>query len=177
MKAKREYIIPFVGLKIGFHDFEFEIVDSFFEDREYSIIHKGNVHVHLRLEKKERMMIAEFSIRGTVHTNCDRCNDPVEVTALGNYKLIYKFGLEESEDEMLLVLHPDAYEIDLNETLYELITVSLPTRLVHKKGACNEEMLTLLKKYGSDTEDEMEDENDENDEDEDWEDDENIKWN
>ncbi len=176
MKSKREYIIPFVGLKIGFHYFEFEIGDSFFEDREYSIIHKGNVHVNLRLEKKERMMIAEFSISGSVHTNCDRCNDPMEVPAIGNYKLIYKFGYEESEDEMLLVLHPDAYEIDLNDTLYELITVSLPTRLVHKRGKCNEEMIALLKKYGSETDDDEEDW-DEDDEEEDWDEDDTIKWN
>lgn len=174
MKSRREYIIPFVGLKIGFHDFEFEIRDSFFEDRDYSIIHKGNVLVNMRLEKKERMMIAEFSIRGTVHTNCDRCNDPLEVPAIGDYKLIYKFGLEESDDEMLLVLHPDAYEIDLNDTLYELITVSLPTRLIHKKGECNEEMLALLQKYGAESD---EDEEDWDDDEEDWDEEETMKWN
>ncbi len=155
---------------MGYHDFEFEIGDAFFEDREYSIIHKGNVHVKLLLEKKERMMIAEFSIAGTVHANCDRCNDPVEVPAKGNYKLIYKFGHEPSDDEMLLVLHPDAYEIDLNDTLYELITVSLPTRLVHKKDECNQEMLDLLKKFGTSVEEDDESEEDFfDDDDDDWE--------
>jgi hypothetical protein len=75
------------------------------------------------------------------------------------------------------VLHPDAYEINLNDTLYELITVSLPTRLVHSKGACNEEMLTLLQKYGSDIEEDLEEDDDDDWDDEDWEEDESVKWN
>jgi len=65
VKTKKEYIIPFIGLKLGFHEFEFEIHDAFFEDREYSIIHNGNVNVKLVFEKKGTMMIGEFTIKGT----------------------------------------------------------------------------------------------------------------
>ncbi len=166
MKIKREYIIPFIGLKVGFHDFAYEIRDEFFENIDYSIIHKGTVNVKLVLEKKETMLIGEFEIDGKVFTNCDRCNDPVEVPVKGHYRLIFKFGTEPSDDETLIVLHPDAYEIDLTENIYELITVSLPTRLIHPKGECNQEMLELLNKYTLQNDDEDWD-------DEDWDDDEN----
>lgn len=176
MKSKREFIIPFVGLKLGFHEFDFEIHDSFFEDREYSIIHSGNVIVRLVLEKKETMLIGEFSIEGKVSTNCDRCNDPVEVPVKGSYRLIFKFGHEATDDETLVVLHPDAYEIDFRDPIYELITVSLPTRLVHAKGECNEEMLALLQKYSGQPDDEEVDdddwdEDDWDEDDDDWDDD------
>lgn len=185
MKSKKEYIIPFIGLKLGFHEFEFEVHDSFFEEKDYSIIHKGNVNVKLILEKKETMMIGEFTISGSVLTDCDRCTDTVEVPVKGQYRLVFKFDTEPSDDETLVVLHPDDYEIDLNDTIYELISVSLPTRLIHPKGECNEEMMELLNKYvlqkisgtkNNEEEEDFEDDedwdDDEEEEDEDWDDDE-----
>ncbi len=46
-----EFLIPFVGLKIGKHLFDFEVGNSFFESMEYSIIEQGNVKVTLELDK------------------------------------------------------------------------------------------------------------------------------
>ena len=171
MKSKRDYIIPFVGLKVGFHEFEFEIRDAFFEELEYSIIQKGDAHVKLRLEKKETMLIGEFSVSGLVFTSCDRCNDPVEVPVNGSFRLIYKFGDEVSDDETLIVLPDEAYELDVRQNIYELITVSLPARLVHPKGECNEEMLELLQKYSGRSEEINDYEDWDEEEDEDWEED------
>lgn len=177
MKSKRDYIIPFAGLKVGFHEFEFEIRDSFFDELEYSIIQKGNALVKLRLEKKETMLIGEFSVSGMVFTSCDRCNDPVEVPVNGSFRLIYKFGDEVSDDETLIVLPDDSYELEVRQNIYELITVSLPSRLVHPKGECNEEMLELLQKYSGRSED-LSEEDDEDDWDEEDDDDDPIdpRW-
>jgi uncharacterized metal-binding protein YceD (DUF177 family) len=181
VKSKREYIIPFIGLKLGFHEFEFQIQDAFFEDREYSSIHSGTANVRLILEKKETMMIGEFEIKGSVSTDCDRCNDPIEVPITGSFKLIFTFGNEPSEDESIIVMHPDDYELELKDHLYELLIVSLPTRLIHPKGECNEEMIELLSKYtvqqepsGSEDDDDEDDwdfeDDDDYEDDEDWED-------
>ena len=168
MKSNKEFIIPFIGLKVGFHDFNFEIHDAFFEEVEYSIIHKGNVTVSLTLEKKETMLIGEFQIGGTVSASCDRCNDPLDVPVKGTFRLVYKFDNETSDDESLIVLHPDAYELDVRDNIYELITVSLPARLTHPMGECNEEMIELLKKYSGQPES-VEDDFDDDWDDEDWE--------
>ena len=172
MKSNKEFIIPFIGLKVGFHDFNFEIHDAFFEEVEYSIIHKGNVTVSLTLEKKETMLIGEFQIGGTVSASCDRCNDPLDVPVKGTFRLVYKFDNETSDDESLIVLHPDAYELDVRDNIYELITVSLPARLTHPMGECNEEMIELLKKYSGQPESVEDDFDDDDDwDDEDWEED------
>jgi uncharacterized metal-binding protein YceD (DUF177 family) len=89
---------------------------------------------------------------------------------------VYKFALEPSEDEMLIVLHPDSYELDVSDNLYELITVSMPARMVHKEGQCNEEMLSLISQYTvhqGPSEDEFDDDDDDwdDDDDDDWDDD------
>lgn len=176
--SKRDFIIPFIGLKIGFHTFEFDIEDSFFEDIEYSIIHHGKVHVKLELEKKETMLIGNFIIEGTVNTSCDRCNDPIDVEIDGEYQLIFKLGGENTNDEVLIVLDQDAYEIDVKMNIYELITISLPIKIVHEAGECNPEMLALLDQYvinANDDDDEYFDDDEDFDdefEDDDYDDDE-----
>jgi uncharacterized protein len=175
VKSKREFIIPFVGLKVGFHDFEFEIRDTFFDELQYAIIQKGEAVVKLKLEKKETMLIGEFSVSGSVVTSCDRCNDPVEVPIKGTFRLIYKFGDEQSDDETLIVLPNDTYELDVRQNIYELMTVSLPSRLVHPKGECNEEMIELLQKYSGRNEEDSKDDWDNEDED-DWDDEDEDDW-
>ena len=164
-----EFLIPFVGLKIGKHLFDFEVGNSFFESMEYSIIEQGNVKVTLELDKKETMMIALFHAEGTINTLCDRCNAPMDLEIDGTYKLIYKFGLEEEEDEMLVVLHPDSYQVDITNPIYELITTQLPLRVLHDEGECDEEMWELLQQHIVNPEDEEDlDDEDWDDEDEEW---------
>ena len=164
-----EFLIPFIGLKIGKHLFDFEVGNSFFESMEYSIIEQGNVKVTLELDKKETMMIALFHAEGIINTLCDRCNTPMDLEIDGGYKLIYKFGLEEEEDEMLVVLHPDSYQIDIANPIYELITTQLPLRVLHDEGECDEEMWELLQQHIVNPEDEEDlDDEDWDDEDEEW---------
>jgi len=169
--SNREFVIPFVGLKIGSHVFDYDIANDFFEGIEYSIIHSGNVHVKLNFEKKETMMIGIFHVEGKVFTNCDRCSDPIEVEVEGEYQIVYKFGDDISEDETLIVLESNAFEIDVKEYIYELITVSMPVRVVHEKEKCNPEMIALYDKYvvnASEEESEDEDDEDDDDTDEVW---------
>lgn len=177
-KSSRVYVIPFIGLKPGIHTFDFSITDTFFEEIDYSILHSGNVDVRLELEKKETMLIADFTIDGFVFTDCDRCTDPVEVKVNGEYHIIFKFGHETSDDENLIVLHPDEFELDIRNNIYELITVSMPSRCIHAQGDCNEEMLSTLEDYLVNPDDEDEDWEDEDfdDDEDDDEDDIDPRW-
>lgn len=172
----KQFIIPFVGLKQGKHEFTFDITDTFFETFEYSIIQQGEVHVDFTLDKKETMMVGEFQLDGVVKTPCGRCNDTMDVPIEGSFRLIYKFGTEEEEDETIVTVYPEEFEIDVKHSLLEFMTVSLPSRTVHEEGECNQEMLDYLEEYmvnsidddeeyddedfDDSEEDEMEDEND-----------------
>ena len=159
-----EFIIPFVGLKQGKHVFEFDITDAFFDTFEYSIIQKGKVHIEFTLDKKETMMIGEFQLEGSVETTCDRCNDTIEVPIEGEYRLVYKFDNEPSEDEALVIIYPEEYELHIKESLLEFMTVSLPIRTIHEPGECNEEMMRLLNEYVVNSLDDDDDDEDFDDE-------------
>ena len=155
-------------MKLGTHEFEFKLDKAFFEVIDQSLIEDGEVMVKLKWEKKETMMVAFFELKGVVFTACDRCNDPISVPIEGQYKLIYKFGTEESDDENLIVLEPESIEVDLTDQLYEFSAVSLPNRIIHPAGECNEEMMKYYDSYTVNA-NEPEPEDDEDwDDDEDW---------
>ena len=146
---KSAFEIPFVGLKLGTHEFEFDVNDSFFASLPYSLIEKGSVKVWLDLEKKETMMIANFECFGHVEQICSRCNESALVEIDSDLDVIYKFGHEEEEtnDDNLLIVNYDAYELDVSQQVYEMISLALPIRPMHEEGECDEEMVKLIEKY------------------------------
>ena len=175
-KANDAYSVRLSSMKLGTHTFEFELNKAFFEVIEQSLIEDGEVFVKVNWEKKETMMVVYFSLLGTVNTTCDRCNDPVSVPIQGQYKLVYKFGTDASEDENLIVLDPESIEVDLRDQLYEFAVIALPNRIVHPEGECNEEVMKLYETYiVNSNEPEPDDPDSYRDDDEDW-DDEDEEW-
>lgn len=169
-KSKESFVIPFVGLKLGIHHFDFDIDKAFFEGIDDTLIEDATVKAVLVLDKKETMMIAEFSIEGHIFSPCDRCNDLMEIPVENQQRIVYKFGTEDSGDENLIVLQPEAYEINVSEPLYELLVLSIPLRKIHDEGECNEEVMQLYNQYIVNA-NEPDDWDDDFDEDEDWDDD------
>jgi len=150
--VNKDLEIPFVGLKQGIHNFTFEIDRSFFDAFPYSIIEEGKISVELSLDKKDTLMIGDYTINGFVVSNCATCDDLFEAPLKGKMTIYYKFGQEQEEDENLVVLTPDVYKINPEQQIYELITVSLNANPRHKEGECNEDVLSLLNKYQKRTE-------------------------
>ena len=156
---KSQFEIPFVGLKIGHHDFELNIDDTFFESLPFSTIEKGDLKVWLDLEKKESMLVADFEVCGIIKGTCCRCNEEMDVEVEGEMTIYYKFGNENEEDDNLIVIPFDSYEINVQQAIYELITVSIPSRPIHEDNECEKEMVELIKKY-TQPEQKKEDDND-----------------
>ena len=65
LKPLKQFSVPFTGLKIGKHQFDFEIDNSFFDAFEYSLLKKGNLKAEVELDKQETMLILHFHIQGT----------------------------------------------------------------------------------------------------------------
>lgn len=147
MAKKSEYAIGFTGLSDGLHLFTFEIGKLFFEAFENTEIKDGKVSVALSLEKKPNMMLAHFDVGGDVVVMCDRCTDDFYLPVKGEYNLVYKFADEDYDDENIITVLPSQTSIDIAQTVYEFITLLLPTRRLHPKGKCNEQMLADIDKY------------------------------
>jgi len=54
MKEMKEYTIPFVGLKIGQHKYDFNLDKKFFEHFEYDEFHQADIKLEVILDKKTK---------------------------------------------------------------------------------------------------------------------------
>jgi len=146
-KRLLEYIVPFSSLTNGEHYFSFTLDKAFFACFEHSLVESGNIEINMVLRKNETMLTTTYEVDGFIDTQCFRCNDPVDVEVFGDFRLVFKFGHEVSDNEELIVLPPEAYQLDLAEYFYEFVHLLLPNRIVHDEGFCNEEMVEIMKKY------------------------------
>lgn len=149
MKRKEKLIIPFVGLKEGKHEFDFEIDKSFFKEFEYSIIESGEFRISLLFDKKKTMFELDFQISGTIHTDCFRCGDKIDIEVEGENNLIVKFGeTENSLTDDILYVSNDEYELDLTEVIYEFTNLLMPKRPTHENiEDCNQKAIKALNKF------------------------------
>ena len=158
MKTLKIYSIPFKGLKLGKHQFVFEIGDRFFDEFEYSIVKKGNLSCLVELEKQETMLLLDFRINGVVSLSCDRCLADFPEKVDISERQIVKFGEhdEEEADDEIMVLNRNDYEIDLSGLIYEYINLAIPLISVcNDEGNtpfCDQEMLARLKQLAANEE-------------------------
>ena len=157
MKSLRIYAIPFTGLKLGKHQFEFDVTDSFFDEFDYSLVKKGNLKCVVDLEKQETLIILNFHITGHIDLNCDRCLAPYPQFMDIKEQQIAKFSEEEiDEDEEIITLSKNDHEVMLAGLIYEYINVAVPFITVCDNEGntpyCDKEMLDSLNKLTASTE-------------------------
>jgi len=132
MNKTKQYLIPFVGLKLGKHHFEYQISNAFFEIFDYDEFENSDIKVNVVLEKKSTMLELIFKHEGTVNVPCDLTSEDFDLPIEGEMKLIVRFGDEYNNDnEELLILPFGEFEIDIAQYIYEMIVLSVPLRRVH----------------------------------------------
>lgn len=132
MKALKEFTIPFVGLKLGKHHFEYKIEQAFFEYFEYEEFNNSNIDVNLVFDKKTTLLELNFKISGFVNVNCDVTNEPYNQPIENEFDLVVKFGdAYNDEFEDILIVPHGTYEINIQQYIYELIVLSVPIKRIH----------------------------------------------
>ncbi|WP_412476831.1 YceD family protein [Flavobacterium sp. TBRC 19031] len=148
MKSTNEYLIPFIGLKLGKHQFEFKIEKKFFDAFSFDEFESCNVDVNVVLEKKTTMLEVNFKHKGTVNVPCDLTGEPFNLPIKGKIKLVVQFGNEFNNDnDELLILPHGEHQIDLSQYIYEMIVLSVPQKRIHpgvKDGTLQTEALQKL---------------------------------
>jgi uncharacterized metal-binding protein YceD (DUF177 family) len=149
MSKTKEYVIPFVGLKLGKHKFEYQINNAFFEIFDYNEFQNSDIKVNVVFDKKSNLLEIDFKHKGTVNVPCDLTGEDFDLPIKGKLKLIVRFGETFNNDnEELLILPFGEFEIDIAQYIYEMIVLSIPLRRVHpgvKDGSLKTEALTKLK--------------------------------
>lgn len=148
MKKTKEFLIPFVGLKLGKHHFEYQINNAFFEIFDYDEFQNSNIKVNVVLDKKANMLEISFKHEGAVNVPCDVTGEDFDLPIKSKMKLIVRFGEEFNNDnEELLILPFGEFEVDIAQYIYEMIVLSVPLKRVHpgvKDGTLESEALKKL---------------------------------
>ena len=150
---KSKYNIEYKGLKEGQHDFEFEVEDTFFAHFEESLIKDGEVYIKATLEKRSAFLKLHLKIKGWVELSCDRCLENYPQKIKQKTELFVKFGESEYEEgENVVWVLTEEHHLNLTQTIYEYVSLSIPLRHVHPKNKegkrkCNKKMLAKLKNY------------------------------
>lgn len=148
MKKTNEFLIPFVGLKLGKHQFEYQIDKSFFENFDYDEFEQSDIKVNVVLEKKSTMLELHFKHKGTVHVPCDLTSEMFDLPVKGTFRLVVQFGdaYNDDNDELLILPHGE-HQIDVSQFIYEMIALSVPFKRIHpgvKDGSLDSEALKKL---------------------------------
>ncbi|BCY27631.1 YceD family protein [Flavobacterium okayamense] len=150
MKNLKAFLIPFTGLKIGKHQFDYHIDNSFFECFEYVEFNSAEIKVDLVLEKKSTMLELYFKHSGTVNVPCDITGEDFDLPIKGKLKVIVKFGEEfNNENEELLILPHGEFQVDISQYVYEMIVLSVPAKRIHpgvEDGTLESEAIEALEK-------------------------------
>ncbi|MDG2432968.1 DUF177 domain-containing protein [Flavobacterium sp.] len=132
MSNVKDYLIPFIGLKLGKHHFEYQINNAFFEIFDYNEYENSDIKVNVVLEKKSTMLELSFSHKGIINVPCDMTGEDFDLPIKGKMKVIVRFGEEFNNDnEELLILPFGEFEINVSQYIYEMIVLSVPLRRVH----------------------------------------------
>ena len=148
MKEMKAYTIPFVGLKIGQHKYDFDLDKKFFEHFEYDEFHQADIKLEVVLDKKPNMLEIELAFEGSVNVSCDRTNEPFDLPLKGDYHFVVKFGQDrdDMQDELLILPH-GAYQVNIQQQIYESIVLALPSKKIHPgiaEGTLKSEVLEQL---------------------------------
>lgn len=147
MKLK-EFFIPFSGLKLGKHTFEYKIDNSFFESFEYQEFNGASIALTALLDKMNNMMELELSASGTVNVDCDVTGEAFDLPIESDLHLVIKFGEEynDENDEILIIPHGE-YRINIAQYVYEMLVLAVPPKRVHpgvEDGTLKSEILEKL---------------------------------
>jgi len=148
MRKFKAYAIPFVGLKVGQHRFEYDVKNTFFELFDFQEFNDVDVNVELLLTKKANMLELDFALKGQVNVNCDVTLEPFDQPISNTLSLVVKFGEFFNDDnEELLILPHGEHEIQIQQYIYEGIILGLPAKRVHpgvEDGTLDSEILERL---------------------------------
>jgi uncharacterized metal-binding protein YceD (DUF177 family) len=148
MNQLKDFLIPFIGLKLGKHNFEYQINNKFFENFDFDEYESSAIKVDLVFDKKSTFMELSFKHKGFVNVACDTTGEMFDLSIKGKIKVVVQFGEEfnNDNDELLIIPHGE-HQLDISQYIYEMIVLSVPIKRMHpgiKDGTLQSETLEKL---------------------------------
>ncbi|HCP41802.1 MAG TPA: hypothetical protein DIT65_08395 [Cryomorphaceae bacterium] len=129
MKTK-DFAVTFSGLKIGYHEFNYNLNDTFFRLFEFSEYSDLKGVAQMKMLKSETVLDLDLSFNGSITAPCDVTNEAFTQELQNSFSMQVKFGEEYSgENDELLILPHGENSFNIAQYLYELVILSIPAKL------------------------------------------------
>ena len=166
MASMRMFEIPFVGLKPGVHEFNYDLDATFFKEKTGENSEEIVADVKLTLDKNNGFLLLKFTVGGKADVNCDRCGNPLKVDLWDEFNMVVKLtedpqkANEEEEDADVFYIAKSESHIEVSDWLYEFVMLSIPMQHIcgndsDGKSLCNEEVLKKLEAMQAKTEEQQ----------------------
>lgn len=145
---KKEFSIPFSGLKQGKHEFEYVVENEFFESFDYTEFNDASIDLRVLMNKTSTMLELELQAEGTVNLDCDLTSEPFDQAITSDLELVVKFGevYNDEDDEILIIPHGE-HQVNIAQYVYEMLVLAVPQKRVHPgvlDGSLKSEVLDKL---------------------------------
>ncbi len=128
----KAFDISFAGLKLGKHEFQYDLDNTFFENFGFEEFNSVDLKVTALLDKRNTLMDLHLSSTGHVNVNCDVTDEPFDMPLDSRMDLVIKFGEEfNDENEEILILPHGEYKFNIAQYVYEMIVLSVPAKKEH----------------------------------------------
>ena len=122
--------------------------DDFLERFSRDLIQGLDARANLVAEQKGGWIEIHCKVVGEAKVECDRCLEELQMPLGIDQRLTIRFDAEPgdvvNEDDNIIILREGTSEVDLAQTIYDLICVSLPMQRVHPEGQCSQAALSRL---------------------------------
>jgi uncharacterized metal-binding protein YceD (DUF177 family) len=132
----KDFEIAFYGLKLGEHQFDFELSAAFFEVYNYHDFEKSKLKAHVKMFKRETQLALELTLSGEVWVPCDISNEMFWLPLEAETSLMVKFGddFDDSNEDLLILPHA-AHYLNVAQFLYEIAVLARPLKVIHPEVA------------------------------------------
>lgn len=126
------FVIPFVGLKEGIHQFDYVVNNTFFESYPYDEILGADIKIVLNFVKKSTLLELSFSAQGDIEVACDLTNERYREPIETSLDIVVKFGDEfNDENEDILIIPHSEHQLDVSQFIYEMVVLAVPLKKEH----------------------------------------------
>lgn len=132
MMKKKEFSIPFSGLKQGKHEFKYAADNTFFESFGFTDFNDAGLDLNVLLNKTSTMLEFELAAKGMVNVDCDVSSEPFDQPISTSLELVVKFGddFNDEDDEILIIPHGE-HKVNIAQYFYEMIVLAVPQKRIH----------------------------------------------
>lgn len=147
MERISNFDIPLESLRLGEHEFVFELNDSFFKEFETGLLTNGAFNINVLVDKLGSQTNISFHVKGTTRVECDRCLDSMIMPMDFSSDIVVKFHSSSPlQDDNVYYLSHGQDQFNLAKPFYDVISLNLPIASTHDmiNEDCNPEMMKYL---------------------------------